>query len=256
MLGDHVLTKPELTGQWEQRLDHIQRGEETHDAFRRNVEQFTKDVVAWFADKDRDALRVERRELAPCPTPGCEGHIVEYPKSYGCNSYKSKDDTGCGYTLWKRQGGKTITLEDALAYIAEGKSSKDLVEARETLGACPTPDCGGEIVERTRSYGCTSWKSRHRNRLRLCHLEEGAQAEEEVNVEAARQMVAAGETNAAPAPAKEPIGECPTPGCGGNVIENSRAYGCTSWKSRKNPGCGFVIWKREKGHERHPRGGR
>ena len=32
-------------------------------------------------------------------------------------------------------------------------------------------------------------------------------------------------------------------------MENSRAYGCTSWKSRKNPGCGFVIWKREKGHE-------
>jgi hypothetical protein len=32
-------------------------------------------------------------------------------------------------------------------------------------------------------------------------------------------------------------------------VENARAYGCTSWKSRKNPGCGFVIWKREKGHE-------
>jgi len=25
---------------------------------------------------------------------------------------------------------------------------------------------------------------------------------------------------------------------------NSRAYGCTSWKSREEPGCGFVIWKR------------
>ena len=249
MLGDHVLTKPELTGQWEQRLNHIQRGEETHDAFRRDVEQFTKDVVAWFADKDRDALRVERRELAPCPTPGCEGHIVEYPKSYGCNSYKSKDDTGCGYTLWKRQGGKTITLEDALAYIAEGKSSKDLVEARETLGACPTPDCGGEIVERTRSYGCTSWKSRTETGCGFVIWKKVRGQKEEVDVETARKMVAAGETNAAPAPAKEPIGECPTPGCGGNIIENSRAYGCTSWKSRKNPGCGFVIWKREKGHD-------
>jgi DNA topoisomerase-3 len=249
MLGDHVLTKPELTGQWEQRLNHIQRGEETHDAFRRDVEQFTTDVVAWFADKDRDALRVERRELAPCPTPGCDGHIVEYPKSYGCNSYKSKDDTGCGYTLWKRQGGKTITLEDALGYIAEGKSSKDLVEARETLGPCPTPDCGGEIVERTRSYGCTSWKSRTETGCGFVIWKKVRGQKEEVDVETARTMVAAGETNAAPAPAKEPIGVCPTPGCGGNIIENSRAYGCTSWKSRKNPGCGFVIWKREKGHD-------
>ena len=27
------------------------------------------------------------------------------------------------------------------------------------------------------------------------------------------------------------------------------SFGCSSWKSRKNAGCGFVIWKREKGHE-------
>ena len=32
-------------------------------------------------------------------------------------------------------------------------------------------------------------------------------------------------------------------------MENSRAYGCTSWKSRKSPGCGFVIWKKERGQE-------
>jgi DNA topoisomerase-3 len=62
-------------------------------------------------------------------------------------------------------------------------------------------------------------------------------------------MVTRGETNAAPAASKEPLGDCPTPGCGGQIVENSRAYGCTTWKSRKNPGCGFVIWKREKGHE-------
>ena len=71
----------------------------------------------------------------------------------------------------------------------------------------------------------------------------------EVDAETARQMVARGETNAVPVVAKEPIGPCATPGCPGEIVENSRAYGCTSWKSRKNPGCGFVIWKREKGHE-------
>lgn len=249
MLGDHALTKPELTGRWEQRLNRIQRAEETHEHFRRDVEDFTRDVVTWFADKDREALRVERRELAACPTPGCDGKIVEYPKSYGCNSYKSKDEPGCGFTIWKRQNGKAVTLEEALGYIAEGKSSKDLVEARETLGPCPTPDCGGDIVERTRSYGCTSWKSRTETGCGFVIWKKVRGQKEEVDVETARRMVAAGETNAAPAPAKEPIGPCPTPGCGGNIIENSRAYGCTSWKSRKNPGCGFVIWKREKGHD-------
>ena len=249
MLGDHVLTKPELTGQWEQRLNEIQRGAQRHQDFRKDVETFTRDVVAWFADKDREHLRIERRELAPCPTPGCEGHIVEYPKSYGCNSYTSKDEPGCGYTLWKQANGKTLTLEQALLYVEEGKSSKDLVAEREIIGPCPTPDCDGEIIERTKSYGCTSWKSRTETGCGFVIWKRVRGAKGEVDVDTAKQMVAAGETNAAPAPSKEPIGKCPTPGCGGDINENSRAYGCSSWKSRKNPGCGFVIWKREKGHE-------
>jgi DNA topoisomerase-3 len=249
MLGDHVLTKPELTGQWEQRLNKIQRGEERHEAFRHDVEGFTRDVVAWFADKDRDDLRVERRQIAKCPTPGCEGWIVEYPKSYGCNSYVSKDEPGCGYTLWKQQNGKSLTLEAALALIAEGKSSKDLESEEVFLGPCPTPGCGGQIKERTRSYGCTSWKSRSETGCGYVIWKKVRGQKDEVDLETARAMVAAGETNAAPAASKEPVGPCPTPGCGGQIVENSRAYGCTSWKSRKNPGCGFVIWKREKGHD-------
>jgi DNA topoisomerase III len=247
MLGDHLLTSPELTGRWEQRLNRIERGEERHQDFRREIEGFTREVVTWFADKERQDLRVERKPIAPCPTPGCEGQIVEYPKSYGCNSYRSKDEPGCGYTLWKRQNGRTLTLEQALEHIAAGRSSKDLAEVREIIGPCPTPGCGGDIVERQRSYGCTSWKSKGEPGCGYV-IWKKVRGQPEVDVETARQMVAQGVTNAEPAPSAEPLGECPTPGCGGQIVENSKAYGCTSWKSRKNPGCGFVIWKREKGH--------
>jgi DNA topoisomerase III len=251
MLGDHDLTKAELTGRWEQRLNRIERGEERHLDFRRDVEKFSREVVAWFADKERDDLRVERRVLAPCPTPGCAGQVVEYPKSYGCNSYRGKDDPGCGYTLWKTNNGRTLTLEEALEHIAAGRSSKDLQDEREVLGPCPTPGCEGHIIERGRSYGCTSWKSRTEPGCGFV-IWKKVRGKPEVDIDTARQMVARGETNAAAPAAKEPIGACPTPGCGGQIVENSRAYGCTSWKSRKNPGCGFVIWKREKGHDVTP----
>ena len=160
MLGDHLLTRPELTGRWEQRLNRIERGEEQAEDFRREIDGFTREVVAWFADKERGDLKIEREPLAPCPTPGCEGQIVEYPKSYGCNTYHGKDDPGCGYTLWKQQNGRSITRDEALEHIAAGRSSKDLESQREVIGPCPTPGCGGEIVERTKSYGCTSWKIR------------------------------------------------------------------------------------------------
>jgi len=249
MLGDHVLTSPELTGRWEQRLNRIERGEEQARDFRHEIDDFTRQVVVWFADKERGDLRIEREPLAPCPTPGCEGQVVEYPKSYGCNTYHGKDDPGCGYTLWKQQNGRTITREEALEHIHAGRSSKDLESEREVIGPCPTPGCGGEIIERTRSYGCTSWKSRSEPGCGYVIWKKVRGQKGEVDVEAARAMVARGETNAAPAASKEPLAACPTPGCGGQIVENSRAYGCTSWKSRKSPGCGFVIWKREKGHD-------
>jgi len=249
MLGDHVLTSPELTGRWEQRLNRIERGEEQAEDFRHEIDGFTREVVEWFADKERGDLRIEREPLAPCPTPGCEGQVVEYPKSYGCNTYHGKDDPGCGYTLWKQQNGRTITRDEALEHIAAGRSSKDLETEREVIGPCPTPGCGGEIIERTKSFGCTSWKSRTEPGCGYVIWKKVRGAKGEVDAETARGMVARGETNAAPAPVKEPLAECPTPGCEGQIVENSRAYGCTSWKSRKNPGCGFVIWKREKGHE-------
>lgn len=247
MLGDHLLTSPELTGRWEQRLNKIERGEDDHDSFRNDVDQFTRQVVEWFADKERDDLRVERRPLAPCPNEGCEGQIVEYPKSYGCNSYKGKDDPGCGYTLWKQQGGRTIGLEEAMEHIAAGRSSKDLEAEREVIGPCPSEGCDGQIIERARSYGCTSWKSRQESGCGYVIWKKVRGQKGEVEVEVARTMVAEGRTNAAPPPSKEPIGDCPTEGCEGKIVENRRAYGCTSWKSRKNPGCGFVIWKRERG---------
>ncbi|MGI9539770.1 MAG: DNA topoisomerase, partial [Miltoncostaeaceae bacterium] len=249
MLGDHALTSPELTGSWEQRLNRIERGEEKHDEFLREIERFTGDVVAWFADKDREDLRIKRRPLAPCPTDGCDGEIVEYPKSYGCNSYKGKDDPGCGYTLWKQHGGKTLSHEEAMEHIAAGRSSKDLDDAREVLGECPSDGCDGKIIERGRSYGCTSWKSRSESGCGYVIWKKVRGTKGEVDVETAKAMVAKGETNAAPPASKEPLGECPSDGCDGKIIERGRSYGCTSWKSRKNSGCGFVIWKREKGHE-------
>lgn len=252
MLGDHALTSPELTGRWEQRLNRIERGEEQPEEFRTEIDGFTREVVAWFADKERGDLKIAREPLAPCPTPGCEGQIVEYPKSYGCNTYHGKDDPGCGYTLWKQQNGRSITRDEALEHVAAGRSSKDLEAEREVIGPCPTPGCGGEIIERTRSFGCTSWKSRSEPGCGYVIWKRVRGQKGEVDADAARQMVAKGETNATPVVAKEPLAACPTPGCKGQIQENSRAYGCTSWKSRKNPGCGFVIWKREKGHEVTP----
>ncbi|GGD63630.1 type IA DNA topoisomerase [Paenibacillus nasutitermitis] len=39
------------------------------------------------------------------------------------------------------------------------------------------------------------------------------------------------------------IGDCPRPGCGGQLVEGKRGYGCLRFRE----GCSFVIWKQQQG---------
>ncbi|UNK20874.1 DNA topoisomerase 3 [Paenibacillus sp. N3/727] len=48
-----------------------------------------------------------------------------------------------------------------------------------------------------------------------------------------------GASQAASSGVRVPLGDCPTAGCGGQIIEGRKGYGCSHFKS----GCKFVIWK-------------
>lgn len=42
----------------------------------------------------------------------------------------------------------------------------------------------------------------------------------------------------------EIITKCPC--CNGNIVENSKAFGCSNWNNEESP-CDFTIWKEIKG---------
>src|SRR4249920_102561 len=62
-VGDHVLTSPALTGQWERRLLDIERGAGDREAFMHDIAGFTADTVQWFEGKDASAMRAHRRVI-------------------------------------------------------------------------------------------------------------------------------------------------------------------------------------------------
>ncbi|MEY4226188.1 MAG: topoisomerase [Actinomycetota bacterium] len=150
MLGDHDLTSPALTGEWEHRLQRIQEGAESSEAFMSDIRSYTTKIVEWFSDKDRDAMKIERRLIGPCPW--CDGDIVEMPVSYSCTSYKSKKEPGCGYTIWRQQGTKEITPEEAEELVRRKIDPATLAAAgvRE-LGA--HPETGLLVTARIGRYG-------------------------------------------------------------------------------------------------------
>ena len=81
------------------------------------------------AELDKEKLRPERVELGPCPRCGAEtGEIIsENSRAYGCTSWKSREEPGCGFVIWKRVAGRTLTPEVARQLLEEGKTQGGLV---------------------------------------------------------------------------------------------------------------------------------
>jgi DNA topoisomerase III len=136
MLEEHPLTSPELTGDWEKRLADIEHGRDKRDAFIKDIEGFTRGTVEKIAALDKEKLRPERVELGPCPRCGAEtGEIIkENSKAYGCTSWKSREETGCGFVIWKRVAGRTLTPEIARQLLEEGKTKEVISGFRSRAG--------------------------------------------------------------------------------------------------------------------------
>ena len=136
MLEEHQLTSPELTGDWEKRLKDIEHGKGDKQEFIQGIADFTESTVRAIEALDKEKLRPERVELGPCPRCGAEsGEIIrENSKAYGCTSWKSREETGCGFVVWKRVAGRTLTPEVARQLIEEGKTREVLSGFRSKAG--------------------------------------------------------------------------------------------------------------------------
>ena len=120
LLGEHPLTSPALTGEWEHRLARIESGEETRTAFMHDIAKFAGATVGELDAKLKD-VRIPRANLGPCPV--CGHDIVENRKGYSC---WSREDPGCGFVIWKGKAGKQLPAAVARELIATGRTAKQV----------------------------------------------------------------------------------------------------------------------------------
>ena len=235
----------------------------------------TDEIVEYF--------RTPRTEsLGACPNG--DGDIRENRAAFGCSSYKSKSEPGCGSrsgrtraasrlparrwpSCWPRaagelDGGATLVLDDEKHPLIVGEDGKPLTQSAP-LGPCPNGD--GEIKENRAAFGCTSYKSKKdpgcgftvwKNQAgftvtadEVRQLLERGEAELADGPQPARLVLAEGNkpqiVDEAGKPLEGTLGPCPNGD--GEIKENRRGFGCTSWKSKSEPGCGFTIWKSQRG---------
>src|SRR6476660_5124832 len=276
LLGTHALTSAELTGSWEKRLSEIEHGQADRAGFMADIARFTEQLVDYFRE-----IRTE--SLGACPNG--DGDVIENRSAFGCSSYKSKKEPGCGFTIWKTQAGFTIDRDQVRALLEQGEVElQGPVEARlvlaegntpaivdasgapiaQTLALGPCPNGDGDIRENRAAFGCSSYKSKKEPGCGFTIWK--SQGSFTITADDVRQLLEQGEArleSATPArlvlvdgnqpvivdpdgkPLTGALGPCPNGD--GEIKENRRAFGCSSWKSKDEPGCGFTIWKSQKG---------
>lgn len=125
-----TVKSPKLTADWETRLQAVEKGKETADDFMSDIEEYVRKTVAEYSSKaENAALNSNRPTIAVCPK--CGKNVVEFPKSYSCESGKD----GCGFVVWKTIAGKTITAAQAKKLIEKGKT--DLIKGFTSKAGMP-----------------------------------------------------------------------------------------------------------------------
>jgi DNA topoisomerase-3 len=128
LLDAHMLTSPELTGNWEHRLGKIERGEDSREKFMSDIAGFAEQTVHKLDETLKD-VRIPRAKLGPCPVCGHE--INENRKGYSC---WAREDPGCGFVIWKAKAGKTLTVPIAKELIKTGYTEKQVTGFRGRSG--------------------------------------------------------------------------------------------------------------------------
>ncbi len=251
-LGEHPLVLPDMTGEWERRLRLIERAtpqeaELARATFATDVRTFASEIVSGFAEMTPELLKAGRKVISPCPVPACEGVVIESARGWGCDSWRSKDEPGCGFSVWKSNNGKKVTEKDLAKRIVDVREGRVVVSPpvpKTVLGPCPM--CAKDVVERQASWGCSSWRSPKETGCGYVIWKKDTDGSE-VDEARAKDMLALGRSNAREKPAA--FTSCPR--CSGNIIAREKSYSCDSWSPSKK-GCGTVVWKVQAGHELTP----
>ena len=182
-LGVAELTMPELTGEWEFKLNQLERGHLDRTAFMTDIAAMTRQIVERARNYESDTVPGDYATLQT-PCPNCGAVVKENYKRFAC--------TQCDFSITKIPGGRQFELPEVETLLKEkvigplsgfrskmgrpfsailkitdehklefdfGQGNEDDENAepidfsdQTTLGACPK--CGNRVFAHGMSYVC------------------------------------------------------------------------------------------------------
>lgn len=116
------LKEPEMTAEWEKKLDEIYKGNYSNSTFMKEIETFIREIVesskSCIPEDTKEVFKTEKEVLGKCPR--CNDNVIELPKSYACSN------KNCGFAIWKddkffKEKKKTLTKSQVKKLLEDGK---------------------------------------------------------------------------------------------------------------------------------------
>lgn len=105
------LSKPKLTGEWENKLAQIEKGLLSREQFMSEIAQMTNRIVSKAKEYNSDSIPGDYATLKT-PCPHCGGIIKENYRRFSCTGKNGKD-AGCGFSISKIPGGRSLEIVEA-----------------------------------------------------------------------------------------------------------------------------------------------
>ncbi len=174
-----LITKADMTGEWEIKLEDVREGRMDGDSVE---EEIRKDLVVMLEEiKSRDTMKKVYKPRADekiIPCPWCNGTIATYSWGYVCRNHKKEDENSCRFVVSKNMFGTNVTEKDLLDLCKRGKTGfknmkskagakyRAKIELKEdhTIGLLfdegttnmKCPKCQSPIVAFSKGYKCES----------------------------------------------------------------------------------------------------
>lgn len=111
---DKKIANAEMTGQWENSLAKIERGEIQTNVFQKNIESYVKQVTEELLNIQISSPQIEQPS---CKCPKCKGTIRFFNKVAKCNNET------CELTIFREICKKTLTDKEMEQLLSTGKTS-------------------------------------------------------------------------------------------------------------------------------------
>ena len=169
----------EMTAQWEEKLDHVQKGEVSYESF---VKEMEENVAKWCSIIDEDKREFEipvqaDTSILDLNCPKCGKPLRKYKWGWACSGYSSDADSckfALGFTISEAKISEKqlrMLVEKKRTDYINGFKSKDgksygcflILDDEGNLGRTwetgyNCPKCGKPITVGQKGWSCSGWK--------------------------------------------------------------------------------------------------